>query len=89
VHTARYLYVEYRRGWRELYDLKRDPWELDNVAGTPEYAAVQARLHVLLARLMAAPPRRVEGPGAGSPAGHAAPVGAGTSGAATTTTARA
>jgi arylsulfatase A-like enzyme len=89
VHTARFLYVEYKRGWRELYDLKHDPWELDNVAGTPKYAAVQARLHVLLERLMTAPPRRVGGPAAGSPTGHAAPVGSGTSGGVTTTTARA
>jgi arylsulfatase A-like enzyme len=94
VHTARYLYVEYRRGWRELYDLKRDPWELDNVAGTPAYAAVQARLHVLLRHLMAAPPRPAGGTGDGGAAGHPAPVGSGASGpgasgAATTTTARA
>lgn len=87
VHTARYLYVEYKRGWRELYDLKRDPWELDNVAGTPRYAGLQAHLHVLLQRLMAAPPHPVAGPGTGG--GHAAPVGSGTPGGATTTTARA
>jgi N-acetylglucosamine-6-sulfatase len=86
VHTSRYLYVEYKRGWRELYDLKRDPWELDNVAGTPKYAAVQAHLHVLLQRLMAAPPRPAGGSGRG---GTATPVGSGTPGAATTTTARA
>jgi arylsulfatase A-like enzyme len=55
VHTARYLYVEYRRGWRELYDLRRDPWELRNVATMPAYAAVRSRLHLLLRRLVAAP----------------------------------
>jgi arylsulfatase A-like enzyme len=86
VHTARYLYVEYRRGWRELYDLKRDPSELDNVAGTPRYATVQARLHRLLRRLMTAPPRAVAGRGPGD---RAAPVGSGRPGAAAATTARA
>jgi arylsulfatase A-like enzyme len=59
VHTARYLYVEYLRGWRELYDLKRDPWELDNVAGTRRYRAVQRSLHTLLHKLYARPPRAV------------------------------
>ena len=59
VHTARYLYVEYRRGWRELYDLRRDPWELNNVAASPKYAAVRRSLHVLLRRLDWAPPHAV------------------------------
>jgi N-acetylglucosamine-6-sulfatase len=53
VHTARYLYVEYTRGWRELYDLRRDPWELDNVAGEPRNRALQASLGRLLHRLRA------------------------------------
>jgi arylsulfatase A-like enzyme len=43
VHTRRYLYVEYRRGWRELYDLRRDPWELDNIAGSPSLRDHPAR----------------------------------------------
>ncbi|HEX6762334.1 MAG TPA: sulfatase [Gaiellaceae bacterium] len=59
VHTRRYLYVEYRRGWRELYDLRKDPWELDNVASSPRYAAVRASLHRQLVRLANAPPRDV------------------------------
>ena len=29
---TRWLYVEYRNGWRELYDLRRDPYELRNLA---------------------------------------------------------
>jgi arylsulfatase A-like enzyme len=28
----------------ELYDLREDPWEHENLAGTPEYAAVEADL---------------------------------------------
>ena len=60
VHTRRYLYVEYRRGWRELYDLRRDPWELRNVSADPLYAKTVASLHVLLHRLYAAPMHRGE-----------------------------
>ena len=48
------VYVEYANGWREMYDLKADPNELSNLAGLPEYAAVQrqlaGRLHALLKR---------------------------------------
>lgn len=57
VHTRRYLYVEYERGWRELYDLRRDPWELHNVAAAPRYSRGLSRLHTLLRRLAAAPAR--------------------------------
>ena len=59
VETRRYLYVEYRRGWRELYDLRRDPWELRNVVSSPAYAHLRASLHALLVRLAAAPPQPV------------------------------
>jgi len=37
----------------ELYDLARDPYELDNVAGRRSYQAVRARLHRELRRLVA------------------------------------
>ncbi|MGH2891284.1 MAG: sulfatase family protein [Solirubrobacteraceae bacterium] len=33
MRTPRFLYVEYRDGEREYYDLKRDPYELHNIAG--------------------------------------------------------
>lgn len=56
VQTKRYLYVEYRNGWRELYDLKQDPWELDNVAADTRYGAVRRSLHVVLHGLYTAPP---------------------------------
>ena len=56
VHTRRYVYVAYRyRRWRELYDLKRDPWELDNLANDPAYARIESRLARKLARLEATP----------------------------------
>ncbi|HZT14952.1 MAG TPA: sulfatase [Gaiellaceae bacterium] len=57
VHTARYVWIEYRNGWRELYDLRRDPWELDNIARSPATAALRRSLHALLVRLDSAAPR--------------------------------
>ena len=57
VRTRRFLYVAYDNGWRELYDMRRDPWQLDNVADTPRYASTQAYLARRLATLAHAPPR--------------------------------
>jgi len=36
--------VEYRNGWRELYDLRRDPYELRNLAADRRFTAVKSRL---------------------------------------------
>jgi hypothetical protein len=45
VRTGRYTYVQYTKtGEKELYDRTRDPDQLRNVAGSPAYAKVQARL---------------------------------------------
>ncbi|MFA9400243.1 MAG: sulfatase [Acidobacteriota bacterium] len=35
-----YKFISYRDGDLELYDLERDPWELQNVAADPAYAPV-------------------------------------------------
>jgi N-acetylglucosamine-6-sulfatase len=35
VRTTRWLYVDYKGGQRELYDLKRDPAQLNSLAGDP------------------------------------------------------
>ncbi len=52
VRTDRYTYVVWTEtGELELYDRKRDPYELDNVAGDPAYASVQADLAAKLKRL--------------------------------------
>ncbi|HTE63953.1 MAG TPA: sulfatase [Solirubrobacteraceae bacterium] len=51
LRTPRYAYVESASGRRELYDLPRDPSELENLAGTPAAAAVQARLAARLRAL--------------------------------------
>ena len=51
VRTPKFLYAEYANGEKELYDLANDPDELNNVAGQPEYAALQAELAGRLAKL--------------------------------------
>jgi arylsulfatase A-like enzyme len=35
VRTTRWLYVDYKGGHRELYDLKRDPAQMNSLAGDP------------------------------------------------------
>jgi hypothetical protein len=39
-----------KRPAEELYDLKEDPEQVDNVAGRPEYAGAQGRLRSALER---------------------------------------
>jgi N-acetylglucosamine-6-sulfatase len=51
VRTARHLFVKYRTGEVELYDLRRDPDQLRNLAGTPGARRVQSELHRELATL--------------------------------------
>jgi N-acetylglucosamine-6-sulfatase len=51
VRTDRYVFTEYADGQRELYNLRRDPWELDNVDGHPGYARTEATLAARLAAL--------------------------------------
>ena len=50
VRTAKSLYVEYDTGEREYYDLKTDPYELDNIYGSLA-AERQAGLHQMLSAL--------------------------------------
>ena len=57
VHDRRYLYVEYNRGWTELYDHLFDPYELRNVAADPAYATVRQRLHRRIQALYSTPSR--------------------------------
>lgn len=52
IRTERYMYVEYRNGWRELYDLRTDPYELHNLAGEPSQAGLEAHLGARLQRLL-------------------------------------
>ena len=48
VRTDRYLFDNYGTGEHELYDLRADPFELQNQYGNPVYAPVQAALQRLL-----------------------------------------
>jgi arylsulfatase A-like enzyme len=49
VRTSRFAYVELATGERELYALRRDPYELVNVVDDPAYAAEVARLSAAVA----------------------------------------
>jgi arylsulfatase A-like enzyme len=52
VRTDRYTYVVWTEtGEPELYDRETDPYQLDNVAGNPAYATVEAQLARKLAKL--------------------------------------
>lgn len=51
VRTERYLYVEHASDERELYDLLRDPRELDNRADDPAFRTVVRRLAAILEEL--------------------------------------
>src|SRR5262245_55637194 len=52
VRTDRYTYVVYTEtGDEELYDRQADPFELNNVADDPNYAAIKAHLAGKLAQL--------------------------------------
>ena len=48
VRTSRYLFVRHLSGERELYDMRRDPRQLNNVAGRAAYAADQRRMNRVL-----------------------------------------
>jgi N-acetylglucosamine-6-sulfatase len=51
VRTDRYLYANYGTGEQELYDLRNDPFELQNASANPAYARVKASLQTLLGGL--------------------------------------
>ncbi len=51
IRTHRYIYAEYKNGERELYDLKRDPFELHSRHKDPAYASIEAELAARLDHL--------------------------------------
>lgn len=56
VRNAGYIYVDYSTGERELYDLRADPYELDNRAYDPAYASIEAAMRARLLQLCNPPP---------------------------------
>jgi arylsulfatase A-like enzyme len=62
IRTMDWTYVEYGTGERELYDLARDPHQLENIADTADPALVAALSERLaaLAECAAAECRRIE-----------------------------
>jgi len=51
LRTPRFMFAVYGNGEQELYDLRADPYELDNRAGSPEYEQVRTMLTERLQRL--------------------------------------
>ena len=51
VRNDRYVYIRYSTGTRELYDLRRDPFELANRAGDKRYTRIQTLLDRRMRRL--------------------------------------
>jgi N-acetylglucosamine-6-sulfatase len=51
VRTDRYMYARYRSGAQELYDLRKDPLELQNAASDPAYSGARTSLRRLLGEL--------------------------------------
>ena len=51
VRTSRYLYVEYKNGEREFYDMRVDPFQLTNRVTDPSYSTTITQLRNELAAL--------------------------------------
>ena len=51
IRTERYMYAEHDTGEKELYDLQKDPFELQSRHHDPAYASVKAQLAARLHQL--------------------------------------
>ena len=51
IRVPNWTYIEYHTGEKELYDMVADPYQLENKAGRPAYAAIQNQLKDELAAL--------------------------------------
>jgi len=56
VRSRRWTYVRYEDGFEELYDLRTDPYELQNLAADPRFAGVLRERRARLAELCDPPP---------------------------------
>jgi arylsulfatase A-like enzyme len=52
IRTLHYKYAEYANGDRELYDLRKDPYELQSEHANPAYSALKASLAARLHKLV-------------------------------------
>jgi arylsulfatase A-like enzyme len=55
LRTEQYMYVEFDNGWRDLYDVRADPFELHNLAEDPSARPVVSALATQLHTLFTAP----------------------------------
>jgi len=62
IRTGRYLYTDAASGMTELYDLRRDPQQYDNVARDPAYARTVTLLRTALERARACRGTECHGP---------------------------
>jgi N-acetylglucosamine-6-sulfatase len=77
IRTQRYKnHATEGTGEVELYDLSTDPYEVQSVAGQPDYAQVQASLRQRLAALRDAPPHGTNAPETSISAGPNGPTNA-------------
>jgi N-acetylglucosamine-6-sulfatase len=53
IRLGPYKYIEWPDGEKELYDITKDPYELNNIAKVPNYFPIRAFLHAQLIRLEA------------------------------------
>ncbi len=64
IRTERFMYAEHSTGEKELYDLKRDPYELRSLDRSAAYARARSRLAARLQKL-----KSCAGPSCGIPPG--------------------
>ena len=53
IRLGPYKYIEWPDGEKELYDITKDPYELNNIVRVPNYFPIRAYLHAELVRLEA------------------------------------
>ncbi|HWN73533.1 MAG TPA: sulfatase [Solirubrobacterales bacterium] len=53
IRLGPYKYIEWPDGEKELYDITKDPYELNNIVKVPNYFPIRAFLHAQLIRLEA------------------------------------
>ncbi|MGN6258541.1 MAG: sulfatase family protein [Solirubrobacterales bacterium] len=53
IRLGPYKYIEWPDGEKELYDINKDPYELNNIVRVPNYFPIRAFLHAQLIRLEA------------------------------------